>query len=190
MGDAMNIEHPASSIGHISPAVHRWRMAFFGLVILLAGVIIGIALTLSWLCYPHRPRMPGPEFAAETMLYRLEPYLHLSPEQTKKMQPLLRKHMQKLQQMREDIRTEIGEQLRQMNTEISSILDEHQKQLWREHLQPLEGQLRPGPGGPGGPQRRGFPGAPRGPGPYRRRGGNGSFGEGSPEQGWPSQGRD
>jgi DNA-directed RNA polymerase subunit F len=177
MGDAMNIEDPASSIGHISPAVHRWRMAFFGLVILLAGVIIGIALTLSWLCYPHRTRMPGPEFAAETMLHRIEPYLHLSPEQTKKMQPLLRKHMQKLQQMREDIRTEITEQLRQMNTEISSILDEHQKQLWREHLQRLEGQLRPGPGGPGGPQRQGFPGAPRGPGPHRRRGGNGSFGE-------------
>jgi hypothetical protein len=145
-----------------SPAVHRWRMAFFGLVILLAGMVIGTSVTLSWLCHTH-PGAPGPspEFAAVSMVGRLQDYLDLSPEQTEKLEPILRKHLEQLYEIRIGARSKIEEQLRQMNTEISSILGEGQKQLWHEHLQGLQQQLRPGPAGPPGPPRRG---------PYRHRG--------------------
>ncbi len=144
-------------------AVHRWRMAFFGLVILLAGVVIGTCATLLWLCRTRTsPQGPSPELAAVSMVGRLQDYLHLSPEQTEKLEPILRNHLEQLYEIHIGARSKIEEQLRQMNTEISSILDEDQKHLWDEHLQGLQRRLRLGPAGPPGPPRRG---------PYRHRGG-------------------
>jgi hypothetical protein len=157
--------------------LHQWRMAFFGMVILLAGMIIGVAATLVFLRYNQPGLPPGPEFAAERIIGRLQHHLHLSPEQMAKLEPILQKRLQKLDEIRANARPQVAEQLRLMNEEISSVLDAHQKQLWHEHLQRLQRMLRPGPG----PHRRGPPwsGQDR-PGP-RRRPRRGGAGEPSPK---------
>ena len=156
--------------------LHCWRMAFSGMVILLAGIIIGAAAALAFVRYSQPGLTPGPEFAAERIVSRLQHHLHLSPEQMAKLEPILQKRLQKLDEIRTNARPQIAEQLRLMNDEISSVLDEHQKQLWHEHLQRLEKMLRPGPArhrrgppwsgqerpGPGRPPR---PGGAGGPGP-------------------------
>lgn len=160
MGDAVNQTENTSNQRTISRTLHFWRMAFFGLVILLAGMVLGSALTVSLVRYPGDPG-PSPEFAAVKMLDRLQHYLDLSDEQAQKLEPILQKHFQQLYDIRLGAHSKIAEQLRQMNTEIASILNDHQKRLWHEHLQQLQGQLR----------ERG-PGPPRpGRGPYRHRGG-------------------
>lgn len=178
MGDAMNIEEPTKSSHDYLKQMHRWRMAFFGLVILLAGIVIGIS---SMFMISHRrkpPPPPPPDVAANRVLNREKGRLGLSSEQMKQLGPIFKKHMDKLDEMRVTAREQITERLQLMNEEVSSILDERQKRLWERDLQDLGRELRParrrdgfGPHGPGpdewgrrrrGPQDR----MRRGPGPF------------------------
>lgn len=140
--------------------LHRWRMAFFGLAILLAGIVIGAASTLI-LVRPRPIGWPGgPEFVSEGMLRSLQRYLHLSREQADKVESILQKHMRKLHEIRMNARPQIVEQLRLMNEEISAVLTEQQKQIWQDRLQQLQRQLQPrgrrwGGGAEGPPRGRG-----------------------------------
>ena len=164
-------------VSHINKA-HTWRMAFFGLIILIAGIVIGgssmLILAPNKLIQPP----PGPEFRSLRMIPPLSRDLGLDPEQAEKIKPILDKHMQKLNTIRIEARSEIGETLKQMNEEIGAILSDEQKQLWQRELDRLQGELRgggPGRGeGPGGRFRGGQqdrfrrgpgPGGP-GPGPF------------------------
>ncbi len=140
--------------------VQRWRMAFFGLVILLAGVIIGAASVLVFL--RHRPinAPAGPEFISETMIRGLRRQLRLSQEQAEQVESILQKRMQKLHEIRMNARPQIFEQLRLMDEEITAILTEHQRPIWKQRLSNLQRQLRPmgprrGNGTEGPPYRRG-----------------------------------
>ncbi len=149
--------------------MHHWRMAFFGLVILLAGIVIGAA-SMSILAPDRLTRPPQPlETATRMMIGRLGRELGLSPEQDEKIGPILQNHMQKLDDIRAGARIEITEQLRQMNEGISEVLTEEQKRIWQRWLLLLQAQLRPPERGPGeggrhrgGPQER----MRRGPGPF------------------------
>lgn len=152
MGDAMNQTEYSTKPTIVQRKLHRWRMAFFGLVILLAGIVIGAASML--ILAPHRLMRPpqGPEIASERMIPRLRHLLGLSSEQMEKLEPILQKHMQRLHEIRMGARSEITEQLHQMNEEISALLTEEQKQLWQQNLHHLQRQLRP----PGPRQRNGM----------------------------------
>ena len=56
------IERPDNLTISYIHKLHRWRMAFFGMVILLAGIVIGGASML--ILVPHKLMRPprGPEF--------------------------------------------------------------------------------------------------------------------------------
>jgi len=149
--------------------LHRWRMAFFGVVILLAGMVIGGASMM--ILAPHKLMTPppGPEFESMRMLPSLRRDLGLTPEQTEKIEPILEKYMQKLAEIRLEARDEVAQTLKQMNEDISDILSDRQEREWGRRLERLQRDLRPGRGGPG---RRGAgPGGPRqGRGMQERRG--------------------
>jgi len=181
MSQNQTTNNPA--VSHMNKA-HNWRMAFFGLIILVAGVVIGGSSMLIFAPEKLIPPPPGPEFNSLIMIPPLQRALGLNPEQAEKIKPILDKHMQKLNTMRIEARSEIGETLKQMNEEIAAILTDEQKQTWQRELDRLQGELRPGGGprwgeGPGGGRfrrgeqerfRRG-PGPGSGPGPFgpRRR---------------------
>ncbi len=170
MGDAMNqTETTNSPTTHYMRRLHRWRMAFFGLVILLAGIVIGAASIM--IVAPHRLTRPPrpPEIAIESLLSELERCLHLTPGQREKIEPILQEHMQKLDDIRFDACSEIDETLGQMNEDITVLLTEQQKQIWQRRLHRLQRQLRPSGRGPGKGirQRRGLQQRlRRGPGPF------------------------
>jgi Spy/CpxP family protein refolding chaperone len=162
--------------------LHRWRMAFFGVVILLAGMVIGGASMMILVPHVLIKPPPGPEFESEMVLPLLRRDLDLTPEQMDKIKPIMDKYMGKLNQIRMNARTQIGETLKQMNKEIAVILTDEQKRTWQQGLDRLQNELHPrgwhrgqGPGGrrfrggqPGSerPQfRRGFGPGP-GPGPF------------------------
>jgi hypothetical protein len=143
---------------HYIRKMHRWRMAFFGVVILFAGIIIGGALVI--ILMPERIMMPppGPEFEGLRILPLLRRDLDLSDEQVKKIEPILNSNMEKLRVMRESARVEIAQILEQMNSEISAVLTEEQKTRWQEGLDRLQREIRPRVGrrrgeGMGGPRR-------------------------------------
>jgi hypothetical protein len=156
--------------------MHRWRMAFFGVVILLAGIVIGGALMMILAPQMLIKLPPGPEFSPQIMIPPLRAELGLTDEQTEKIKPIMDKYMSKLNQIRMNARTEIGDTLKQMNDEIAAILTDEQKEIWQRGLDRLDRELHPGDWrrgeGPGGPPfRRGEPGRDRpdlGPRDFRR----------------------
>jgi len=171
--------------------MHRWRMAFFGMVILLAGIVIGGALMMILAPQMLIKPPPGPEFSPLIMIPRLRADLGLTDEQTEKIKPIMDKHIGKLNQIRMNARTEIGETLKQMNDEIAAVLTDEQKARWQSGLERIERDLHlpdwrrgEGPGGP--PFRRGEPGRDRpdfGPRDFRRGPGPGPFGPPPPPVG-------
>ena len=133
--DHTNIEHIKKT--------YYWRNAFLGLVILLAGIIIGGA-SMS-IFTTHRLTRParGREFNSLQVLPPLRRNLDLSTEQTEKIKPILDEHMTKLHELRENARFEIENTLKQMNEEISKILTERQRHIWQRELDRLQRDLRP-----------------------------------------------
>jgi len=146
------------SVSQINKA-HMWRMAFFGLIILVAGIAIGGSSMLIFAPKKFTRPPRAPEFASGRMVGQLRRELQLSPEQAEKIEPILQEHMETLHNIRTDAQDQIGKALDKMNKQISSILTDRQKRMWQSRLRNLQDPLRgPGPGrgeGPGGPRFRG-----------------------------------
>ena len=127
--------------------VHRWRMAFFGLAILVAGIAIGAGSTLIWTGHrkPIRPPasfiqtkgQPGP-----LLVEGLRRSLQLSQDQVRQIDPIVHEHMGNLIRIREEAHPKIVEQLRLMNKRILDVLNEKQKDLWRYHFKRLQDQFQ------------------------------------------------
>jgi hypothetical protein len=167
MGDSMSQLENRDSPTVLLRRLHRWRMAFFGLIILIAGLTTGAAATLLVL-HATGPRRPGPaDRGYQMVLEQIMPRLHLSPEQAGRVGPILRKYMQRLEEIREQGRLQITRELQAMDAEMSGVLNPDQQQRWQDLLRGLPGQFPRGPGRYG-PGPKG-PGGPRGGGPGRLR---------------------
>jgi len=155
--------------------LYRWRMAFLGLIILIAGFTLGAASAVLFLPHEGSNRLAAAGRGDQMMLERIMPRLRLSREQAERVGPVLRKHVQRLEEIRELGRTQIAEELEAMNEEMASLLSPEQQQRWRDLVRGLPGQfprgpgrMGPGPRGPQGPRGRGmgqFYKAPEGPQP-------------------------
>jgi len=189
MGSEMNPHEGLDNPMVLLRRLHHWRMAFFGLIILLAGMLSGAAIALFTVGHVGREGMLPPEKVVIDTLGGLGPRLHLSPDQMEQVHPILQKHVARLEEIRSNGRTQILAELKAMHEEIMPVLDENQQRLWQEYMEGLPGPfqhgygpphigLGPGPGrgpGPGGRFgfRRGAPGEPNvaptvpheGPGP-------------------------
>jgi hypothetical protein len=154
MGDPVNPQGNLDNPMVLLCRLHRWRMAFFGLIILLAGMLGGAAATLLLQRYAGHRSPPPVEFVVAQMLDRLTDRLHLMPEQVQQLRPILQKHVQKLRGIREEGRTAIIQELELLGHEVAQVLDKDQRQRWRELHEPLARPFRRGPLlrglGPGG----------------------------------------
>ena len=170
--------------------MHRWRMAFFGLVILLAGIVIGGSSALLI----FRPRLPappmGPEVMAGQTLADLQRHLRLTPEQNAAIGRIMRTYMDRFREIRMRSKPEIMALLQQMRDDTAAVLTEEQRRLWEQRIHRYQDEFWPpgggprGPGGPDGLDRPGFRGGreqlgPRGPG-GQFRGGLGPAGPNRP----------
>jgi hypothetical protein len=153
------------NIEHIRKTYY-WRNAFFGLVILIAGIVIGGASMSIFTTHKLTRPARGREFNSLQILTPLRRNLGLSKEQSEKIKPILDENMKKLQELRENARYEIEDTLRRMNEEISKILTDRQRKIWQRELDRLQRDLRPrglhrnGTGA--GPRRGNEAGGPRG----------------------------
>ena len=174
MGDAMKEKKKTDSTHDYLRQMHQWRMAFFGLVVLLAGTVIGASL--MFLLRPGALPPPSPpDDAADKLLHEERDRLNLSPEQMRKLRPVFMQHMRKLEEIRIAAREQITEQLKLMKEEVSSALDKHQRPVWERDVKGLHSRFRPrsprsrrGPSpGEGFRHRKGSPeDFRRGPGPF------------------------
>lgn len=171
MGDSVNHFESPDNPMVLLRRLHRWRMAFFGLVILLAGMLGGAAVALLVVGHIDRQVPPPPVAVVKDMLARLEPRLRLSLEQRNQLEPILLKHVQVLDAIEQEGRTAIVAELKALNEDMAAVLSADQMRLWQQLLEGLPGQIRHVPGGFGPGPRGGFGGG--GPGP--RRDGTGPF---------------
>lgn len=169
MGDVMNHADGNDNPMVLLRGLHRWRMAFFGLVILLAGMTLGAAGTLLLIRPAERQPPMDLEMATNAMLGRFRAELGLTREQTKQIQQILQTRMQRLHEIRLQARPQIEEQLGAVKEEIGTVLTAEQRSRWQEIVTRLEREfhrgMRRGPGGPGpgfrgGRDRPGLPGGP------------------------------
>ena len=166
MGDSVDHKAGLDDPTALLARVHHWRMAFFGLVVLLAGMLAGAAVTLVVLRQDRRQGPPpGPEAVVVRMLDQIGPRLRLSPDQRRQVNPILQRHVARFHEIREQGRAQIVEELGLMNEEVSAVLTRDQQRVWQRFLQELPG-----------PFRRGFGPRRFGPGPQ----GRGGFGRGGP----------
>jgi hypothetical protein len=140
--------------------LHYWRMAFFGVVILLAGMLGGTAATLLTIRHLGLDRPVPPARAVHMMLARLAGPLHLTHE-----------HVANLDQIQQEGRKAIAEELRLLSQDMGGILTKEQMHLWDQLFLDLPSSIRhvPGGRGPGGGRGPAPPGGWRGP-PADRRG--------------------
>jgi hypothetical protein len=144
---------------------HRRRMVLSGLVILAAGITLGVAGTLL-VVRPAEPRPPDIDDAVVMTLTRFRGELNLTEKQEEQIETILREHFQQLEALRTAARPKIEQVLQDMKTQVSAVLTDKQRTDWQRLTDELERQfhrgMRRGPGGPGGPGRPGE--GPRGGG--------------------------
>jgi hypothetical protein len=144
MGGTMSDTGKNEDMMVLMQRMHRWRTAFLGLVILLVGMVIGGGVTLIAVRREVVRPPVGPEVTSEQMVRGMRRELRLSPEQMREIEPVLEEHLARMHEIRMAARPQIGEELRAMNEEIMSVLDEEQRQIWMRRLDMMERELRPG----------------------------------------------
>jgi len=170
---------------------HRWRMAVSGLVILAAGITLGVAGTLL-VVRPTETRPPMPiDRAVRFMLGRFRDELNLTPDQSEQIRVILRGHFAELESLRREARPKISKVFETLKSDVDGVLTEQQRDRWEKLRERLDKEfhrgMARGPGGRGGPGRPGE-GFRDGRGPFRGPGGPRPDGERDPGQ-WRRDGR-
>jgi len=112
------------------------KPVIFSLLTLLSGIIIGAAGVLMIVRPIEKPSLPE-EFSRK-MLANLTKELHLTPEQKKQISPIVEKHMAAMDEIRSEARPKIRQELEAMNDELMAVLDNTQKQIWKERIQRMQ----------------------------------------------------
>lgn len=115
----------------------RWKMAFLGLIILIAGIFIGSGLSSLFKYHRQKDQLSGVEFINERTMQHLQHELKLSPQQADKIKVICDKHLEALYEIREQARPRIAEQMNQLYADVRTILDEQQQELWSQSVQRL-----------------------------------------------------
>ena len=125
-----------------------WRMAFFSLIILLAGVAIGASGTFMWFSKQKPKPAPPQTVTINRAMRRLNSQLKLTKAQADQVRPMLRKCVASLEQVRKKARPQINQHLRQMNQGIAFVLNDKQVRRWKKYEKQLmallqENRVRP-----------------------------------------------
>lgn len=115
------------------------KPVLFSLLTLISGIIIGSGLTFMISDqFKKEPPPPGPEYMSGRMIEHLIRELHLAPEQREQLKPIVKQHMEAMDDIRREARPKIAEEIKQLNDGIMALLDEGQKQIWTDKIQRMQ----------------------------------------------------
>ena len=122
------------------PATPVLKPILFSTLILISGIVIGAGLTLIITGQSNVTKSlpPAPEYMSGRMVKRIAEELKLPPEQREQLEPIVKKHMKAMDDIRQDARPKIMDEIKQMNDEIMAILDEGQQPLWQEKMKHMK----------------------------------------------------
>jgi hypothetical protein len=142
MGDTMKTSEDAANPTLLLKRMLYWRMAFFSVIILLAGMAIGASGMFMWLSSQKPKATPSQTMTVNRVMRQLDSQLKLSKAQADQIRPLLRKCVESLEQVRKKARPEINQSLRRMNQDIASVLKDGQMKQWKKYEKQLMGLLQ------------------------------------------------
>jgi hypothetical protein len=122
------------------PVTPERKAILFSALTLVSGIIIGAGLTLivTGNSNTQKSLPPAPEYMSGRMVKRIAEELKLPPEQREQLGPIVQKHMKAMDDIRQDARPKIMEEIEQMNDEIMAILDEGQQKLWQDKMKHMQ----------------------------------------------------
>jgi hypothetical protein len=143
MGDTMSEKEVIQNATLHIIRPQKYQMAFWGLIILIGGIAIGSATTVLFLRHGPQGPMPGMEGSAQRMVEGMAHELNLTVEQQRLIEPLIRQHMAKLNDIRSKAQPLITEQFKLMHDEIAKVLTPEQLKLWEDRLTRIPKDFRP-----------------------------------------------
>lgn len=116
------------------------KPVLFSLLILVSGIIIGASLTLitSGAFNKNQKLPPAPEFVSHQMVQQIVRELNLSPEQQEQIRPIITQHMKTIDDIRQEARPKINQEVKSMNEKILAVLDERQQHMWRNKMERMQ----------------------------------------------------
>ena len=147
-----------------SPRGHWLRMILMGTVILVCGMLIGGAVTsrVAWKRFIDRTR--NQDKITERIAGRMHRNLDLTEEQSSRIQDIIHRHQNNLQDIHLEVRPRVEEELKQMKREVNNVLTPEQARRWNSRYQRMHQHWLTG-GPPPAPPRK-----PRGKGLRRLHG--------------------
>jgi len=137
------------------PKSRGWVQVLLGIAILLCGMLIGAGgavLVGRGLILRQSTQVSG------AIVRHMSRRLNLTPQQERDVRRIVREHMEQVDQIRNQGRRDIEEELDAMRDEVADVLTPQQAQAWRRQFERVRRVAPPPPGGrwepPGG--HRGF----------------------------------
>ncbi len=121
-----------------APKKRRWKLAVWGFVILLCGMVMGAGITLhagSFLIF--RAMSPDGKMA-EHITKRIDRDLHLTDEQKSQVSKVVDHRVSEFKSILLDVYPRIKEQFELMHVEVAPLLNEEQKSKWEKHYKKVQ----------------------------------------------------
>ncbi len=129
----------------------RLKPVALGVIILISGILIGVAGTfiVRW-CFMRSPFPPGPP-TPEQVVGRMVKDLQLTGSPAEEFKKVVTPRIETIHQILSEKSPRIDEQFELMKKEVSGVLDEARYQEWRERIEVVQKTFRGGPPGPDAP---------------------------------------
>ncbi len=115
-----------------APKKRRWKLALWGLVILLCGMVIGAGITFH-LGGAMLFRLAGPDGKmAEHITKRIDRDLHLTAEQRSQVAKIVDHRVSAFKSILNEAYPRIKEQFELMHVEVTPLLTPEQKLKWEK----------------------------------------------------------
>ncbi|MBM3477080.1 MAG: hypothetical protein FJX75_27750 [Armatimonadetes bacterium] len=162
---------PEPEVGPAAPAPAArkpsrvWLQVFLGLAILGCGMVIGSGGTLLVGRRILNPPSRQPAQIGRVISRHLTRRLNLTPPQQRQVRDLVRQHMERVNEIRQNGRRDAEQELDAMREDVAKVLTPQQAEAWRREFERLRRWAPPPP--PPGTRRPGEwrPGPRPGPGP-------------------------
>ncbi len=121
-----------------APKKRRWKLALWGLVILLCGMVIGAGITLHVGGFMIFRAMTPDGKTAEHITKRIDRDLDLTDQQKSQVSQIVAHRVSAFKSILIEDYPRIKEQFELMHTEVASLLTEEQKLKWEKHYKKVQ----------------------------------------------------
>ena len=116
----------------------RWKLVFFGLAILLCGMVIGAGITFhAFRVMMSRAISPSSELAGRITKH-IDRDLDLTAEQRSQVAKVVAQRVSGFKSILTDAYDRIKEQFQLLHDEVAPILTEEQKSKWEKHYKKMQ----------------------------------------------------